>query len=99
VAFAGIGRPDKFFTSLRALGAKLVETHGFADHHVYSTAEIALLRERARNAGATLMTTEKDLVRMNAGERAGIDVLPVKAVFDATRELERLFAAMFNNLN
>jgi tetraacyldisaccharide 4'-kinase len=99
VAFAGIGRPDKFFTSLRALGAKLVETHGFADHHVYSTAEIALLRERARNAGATLMTTEKDLVRMNAGERAGIDVLPVKAAFDAPRELERLFAAMFNNLN
>ncbi len=89
IAFAGIGRPDKFFESLRAQGAELVETHAFADHHVYSAAEIAGLRDRARITGSGLMTTEKDIVRLSA-DRAGIDVLPVKAVFDEPAALERL---------
>jgi tetraacyldisaccharide 4'-kinase len=94
IAFAGIGRPDKFFASLRAQGARLVETHGFADHHMYSAAEIAQLRDRARSAGAKLMTTEKDFVRLTAVNRAGIDVLPVKAVFDDPVALEHLLSSM-----
>ena len=94
IAFAGIGRPDKFFASLRAQGAELVETYGFADHHTYSAAEMAILRDRARNTGAALITTEKDFVRMNAGDRAGIAVLPVSAVFDEPVALAQLFASM-----
>jgi tetraacyldisaccharide 4'-kinase len=92
IGFAGIGRPEKFFASLRAQGANLVETHGFADHHAYSTVEIAKLRERAKHAGAALMTTEKDFVRLSSGERAGIDVLPVKAVFDDPAAVGNLLA-------
>jgi tetraacyldisaccharide 4'-kinase len=33
LAFAGIGRPAKFFTSLAATGARLVARHAFPDHH------------------------------------------------------------------
>src|SRR5205823_4860041 len=32
VAFAGIGRPEKFFAMLRRLGGQLVATHAFGDH-------------------------------------------------------------------
>ncbi|HLY04766.1 MAG TPA: tetraacyldisaccharide 4'-kinase [Rhizomicrobium sp.] len=92
VAFAGIGRPDKFFATLRELGATLVETHAFADHHVYSSAEIARLRARATAAKATLMTTEKDFVRLAPGNRDGIQVLPVRAVFDDETAIARLIA-------
>jgi tetraacyldisaccharide 4'-kinase len=95
IAFAGIGRPDKFFASLRAQGAELVETYGFADHHPYSPAEVAMLTDRARNAGAALMTTEKDFVRLHVTDRTGIDYLPVKAVFDDPAQLEHLFASTF----
>ena len=94
IGFAGIGRPEKFFASLRAQGANLVETHGFADHHAYSTVEIAKLRERAKHAGAALMTTEKDFVRLGSDERAGIEVLPVKAVFEDPAAVVQLLAPM-----
>ncbi len=69
VAFAGIGRPEKFFATLADLGADIVEENGFADHHSYTAAELARLKARARNAGAILMT-EKDFVRLSAARIA-----------------------------
>jgi len=94
VGFAGIGRPDKFFATLRAQGAKLVETHAFTDHHIYSAAELTMLRGRAMGMGAGLITTEKDFVRLDASQRADIDVLSVQAVFENPSALDRLLAPL-----
>ena len=63
LAFAGIGRPQKFFETLRELGAELVETVGFPDHHVYNAAMLQRLEARATAADAVLATTEKDAAR------------------------------------
>ncbi|HEY3777514.1 MAG TPA: tetraacyldisaccharide 4'-kinase [Rhizomicrobium sp.] len=93
IAFAGIGRPEKFFAALRHQGANLVEVHAFSDHHAYTATEIVRLRGRAKAAGAILMTTEKDFVRLNVNERDGIDVLPVRAVFDDPDAIGGLLAA------
>jgi len=82
VAFAGIGRPEKFFLTLRQLGVELVQTHSFADHHVYSCSELESLSRQALHARAALMTTEKDLVRIPEEQRGGIETLPVRAVFE-----------------
>ena len=49
VAFAGIGRPAKFFETLRAAGAEVVETLSFPDHHPYRPDEV----EAILAAGAT----------------------------------------------
>lgn len=81
LAFAGIGRPGKFFDTLAACGADLADGVAFADHHPYREAEVAALRARAQEAGAALATTEKDIVRVPAGQRDGIIVLPVAARF------------------
>jgi len=81
LAFAGIGRPGKFFATLEACGAGLVAREGFADHHPYREAEVAALRARAVAAGAELATTEKDMVRIPPAQRDGILVLPVEARF------------------
>jgi tetraacyldisaccharide 4'-kinase len=82
VAFAGIGRPEKFFESLQALGANLAKTRSFPDHHPYSAAEIASLKASALAAAALLVTTEKDYARLTPAERDGISTLPVRAAFD-----------------
>jgi tetraacyldisaccharide 4'-kinase len=95
VAFAGIGRPEKFFATLREAGAALVETHAFDDHHVYSAAAIANLKSCAAQANAVLITTEKDFVRLGPKEREGIEVLPVHAVFEDESALARLFEPFF----
>ncbi|HEX9160054.1 MAG TPA: tetraacyldisaccharide 4'-kinase [Rhizomicrobium sp.] len=94
LAFAGIGRPEKFFATLRQSGATLVETHGFSDHHVYSAPEIARLRARATEAGATLVTTEKDFLRLSPNERKGIAVLYVRATFEDEATLTTLLAPL-----
>jgi tetraacyldisaccharide 4'-kinase len=78
VAFAGIGRPQKFFALLRAQGADLVGTQAFADHHPFCIAEIEALRRKADRAQAQLITTAKDFVRMPAALRRGIELLEVE---------------------
>jgi len=94
VAFAGIGRPEKFFQSLRAQGADLLDTKSYADHHAYSAGEIARLRSKARAHNAELVTTEKDFVRLTPLEREGIRALPVRATFDDAAALERLLDSL-----
>ena len=81
VAFAGIGRPEKFFAALEAQGVVLAESRAYGDHHVYTQSEIARLKARARAEHALLVTTEKDYVRLTLMERDGIVALPVHAVF------------------
>jgi len=90
LAFAGIGRPEKFFATLRALGAELAACRGFPDHHVYRPAELAALRAEAAAAGARLVTTEKDLARLPPAERRDVTALAVRLVFADRDALDRL---------
>ena len=94
VAFAGIGRPQKFYETLKDLGAELVDRHTYADHHAYSASEIAALKSLAQKKGARLITTEKDFVRVSPAERAGIEVLPVTASFEDRDDLLHLIDAI-----
>ncbi len=64
VAFAGIGRPEKFFDTLKALGAKIVAARTYPDHHPYTDADAHQLASDAARHSATLVTTEKDHVRL-----------------------------------
>ena len=82
VAFAGIGRPEKFYASLRALGVELVDTHDFADHHAFAAGELSAVADAAQARDAVLVTTEKDVARIGAAAWAALacrkDVLPVR---------------------
>jgi tetraacyldisaccharide 4'-kinase len=78
VAFAGIGRPQKFFDSLAALGVELIAGIGFPDHHPYRPGEMVELLREAEQAGAAAVTTTKDWVRLPADLRARVETLPVR---------------------
>jgi tetraacyldisaccharide 4'-kinase len=91
-AFAGIGRPPKFFASLRRVGAEIVTARSFPDHHRFSPAEITGLHRGAERAGARLVTTEKDWVRLPAASRAGIDVFEVELRWRDPATLSTLLA-------
>ena len=65
IAVAGIAGPERFFEDLTRRGCRLAETMAFADHHRYSSADVARLTGIARKHGAAcILTTEKDLVRL-----------------------------------
>jgi tetraacyldisaccharide 4'-kinase len=87
-AFAGIGRPQKFFDTLKAVGARVTGTQDFADHHNYAAQDLLGLRDQAK--GDLLVTTEKDLVRIAPEQRDGIVALAVEARFDDPAALAAL---------
>lgn len=93
LAFAGIGRPEKFFTTLLEAGATLVATRRFADHHAYSDADIANLTSEAERLGAKLITTEKDAVKLPASARQKISTLPVTLQFADSAALQEFLRA------
>lgn len=94
VAFAGIGRPEKFFAGLRALGATLIAGRPFPDHHPYRAAELAALRREAVAAGAQLVTTRKDWVRLPATDHHDIGVLDVALRWRDPAALNALLAPL-----
>jgi tetraacyldisaccharide 4'-kinase len=98
VAFAGIGRPEKFFASLRQVGAALVVQHGFPDHHPYRASELIALRHEAASAGAQLVTTAKDWVRLPPGQRDDIAVLEVELCWHDKNALDALLAPLLERI-
>lgn len=81
IAFAGIGRPGKFFDSLAKAGITLVKTISFADHHFYKTSELECLQVLASEHQAQLVTTPKDYARLPEFFRSVVSVTDVELVW------------------
>ena len=93
LAFAGIGRPERFFVTVRQSGGNLVHWLAFADHHAYSQHDLTKLQEDAGRLGAQLITTQKDWVRLPTEWRERIRFLPVTVELDDDKGLTGVVSA------
>lgn len=90
LAFAGIGRPQKFFDTLAAAGCNVVATRSFADHYPYSSGDLASLHVDAWRLNANLVTTAKDFIRLSPVKRGDISRLRVALAWDDEDGIENL---------
>ena len=69
LAVAAIGRPERFFADLTAVGVTVVGQMAFADHHVFTPSDARLIAQRARDCGCDfVLTTAKDAARGFPGD-------------------------------
>jgi tetraacyldisaccharide 4'-kinase len=97
IAFAGIGRPDKFFITLESCGARLLARHAFPDHHPYGAAEIRRLADEAVAKNAILVTTEKDRVRLTPTWRERVAALSIVVAWQDETAVSHLLDAILSD--
>ncbi len=103
IAFAGIADPEKFYTSLSEVGVKVIERQSFGDHHVYNEEECKELIATAKKKKLSLVTTEKDHIRLIGSGPAqtrlakAAQAIAVELVFEDPATLDRIFEVAIRN--
>ncbi len=95
LAFAGIGRPQKFFDTLTGQGAKIVAAHSFGDHEKLPVTVLQRMEKQAAALGAQLVTTEKDAARLPRSFQQKVLTLPVRLEVSEAGVLENLLRDLF----
>ncbi|MGE3304122.1 MAG: tetraacyldisaccharide 4'-kinase [Hyphomonadaceae bacterium] len=96
LAFAGIGRPEKFFASLADAGGDVMDGEAFPDHHRYTPGELHALERSALRRSARLITTEKDHVRLPRAWAGRVATFPVHAAFENEAPLRAALERVLN---
>ena len=76
--FCGIGNPHEFENTLKKLKFKLKEKFIFPDHYSISNKTINNLKKLANKKKLSIITTEKDFLRLTKKQQKNVDFLKVK---------------------
>ncbi len=97
LAFAGIGRPEKFYQTLKDMGVVLKSVRSFDDHQSLSNAVLMRLEKEAWALGAQLVTTEKDAVRLPKDWQQKVLTVPVRLEIHDAEVFDQALKTAFKN--
>ena len=78
VAFAGIGNPTNFFDLLEEENLNLLNKFSFPDHYNYTNKDLEKLIVYSKETNSTLLTTEKDYLRINDNYKKKIEFMKIE---------------------
>ncbi len=96
-AFAGIAYPEKFFTSLKEQGGKIVRQITYPDHYIYTEDDLLTLAETANKTKSILVSTKKDNVRIPKPYRSLVNTLEGEIVFENEYSLIKILTDVIEN--
>ncbi len=95
LALSGIAAPQSFENSLRNMGARVIESERFADHHRFVAQEIIDAVNRADEIGArAVICTEKDAVRLPRLENPAVPIYYLRVDIEILRGAENFAQAV-----
>ncbi len=94
VGFAGIAKPWRMERALVAAGCDLVDFAPLPDHGALDESTLRFLSRRSASLGASLITSEKDWVRLPPRWRDAVPYWPVAVRFEDEAALDGLLGPM-----
>lgn len=94
LAFAGIGRPEKFFDMLKKNDINPIKTEKYSDHYFYTQFDIERLQKKAN--GLPLVTTTKDAVKIPKNLLKNIHIIDGHFIFDKPEEVREILKSITN---
>ena len=88
--FCGIGNPEEFENTLLKYNFKIKHKEIYPDHYKISIHEIKKLKKMAKKKRLTLITTEKDYLRLNRTEKKDIKFLKINLKIKKIDELKKI---------
>ena len=96
-AFAGIAYPEKFFTSLKEQGARIVKEVTYPDHHIFDENDLLNLAEIANITQSILVSTQKDFVRIPKSYRSLVNTLQGEIIFKNEELIKEIITNVIEN--
>ena len=88
IAFSGLANNEKFFDTLKLNNLNIFKTINFPDHYIYSTEIVEDLINKALKESCQLITTEKDIVKIEKKYHKFIDILPIETKIKSGESLQ-----------
>ena len=91
IAFAGIGKPQKFYKMLTDSGVKITDKINFPDHYLYTAEDVAMLKRLGKIKKLPILTTMKDYVKIPHSDKKNFTPVDIEVKFD---DKEKLFKVL-----
>ena len=96
LAFAGIGNPNNFFDLLSSEGLKIRHTISYPDHYNFQKEEILKIIKYAQKNKYTILTTEKDYLRIEKYKLPEINFCGIDLNIQKKEKLLKLIESIYD---